>query len=203
MTRTHSIRTPVTANDIVDVNVGDILYVSGIVVTARDAVHERIVRKGVEAPIDLRGLALFHAGPIVRRIGDKWKIVSIGPTTSMRMEPYEAEFIEKTGVKIIIGKGFMGEKTARACREHKCIVAMFPGGCGVLGAKAVKRIINVYWLDLGIPEAMWVLEVEKLGPMIVTINPKGENLYDKLQRIIDSGRRRALKIFESSQRITC
>lgn len=193
MTRTHSLRTPISNDDIVDVNVGDILYVSGIVVTARDAIHKRVVKEGIELPISLRGLALFHAGPIVRRIGDKWRLVSIGPTTSMRMESYEAEFIERTGVKVIIGKGFMGEKTARACREYKCIVALFPGGCGALGAKTVRKVIDVYWLDLGIPEAMWVLEVENLGPMIVTIDSKGRNLYSELRQVIEVRKRRVLE----------
>lgn len=193
MTRIHNIRTPISSDDIVDINVGDILYVSGIIVTARDAIHKKVVKEGIEPPIDLRGLALFHAGPIVRRIGNEWRIVSIGPTTSMRMEPYEAEFIERTGVKVIIGKGFMGEKTAKACMEHKCIVALFPGGCGALGAKAVKKIINVYWLDLGIPEAMWVLEVENLGPMIVTIDSKGRNLYNELRQVIEVGKRKVLE----------
>ncbi len=193
MTRIHSIRTPINSDDIVDVNVGDILYVSGIIVTARDAIHKKVVKEGIEPPINLRELALFHAGPIVRRIGNEWKIVSIGPTTSMRMEPYEAEFIERTGVRVIIGKGFMGEKTAKACMEHKCIVALFPGGCGALGAKAVKKIINVYWLDLGIPEAMWILEVENLGPMIVTIDSKGRNLYNELRQVIEVGKRKVLE----------
>ena len=90
---------------------GDVLFLTGTVVTARDAGHRRaleLMNKGEQLPVDLRGLAVYHMGPIVRKVGDDWKVYSAGPTTSTRLETYEAEFLEKTGVKVIVGKGGMG-----------------------------------------------------------------------------------------------
>lgn len=159
------------------IEVGDIIYLSGIIITARDQVHKKIVIEGVPPPIDLKNFALWHAGPVVTKKDDKWLIVSIGSTTSTRMESMEAEFIEKTGVKMIIGKGFMGKKTIDICKRCGCIVAVFPGGLGALGARCVKRVIDVYWLEeLGVPEAIWVLEIENLGPLIVTIDTHGHSI---------------------------
>ncbi len=184
----HSLRTPVSDGDLEPVKVGDTLYISGVIVTARDSAHRRLVVEGVRPPVSLEGYAVFHAGPVVKRRGRGWEAVSIGPTTSARMEPYEAEFIERTGVKAIVGKGFMGERTAEACRRHRCIVAMFPGGCGALASEYVKEVLEVYWLDLGMPEALWVLKVEGFGPLIVTIDVHGNNLFNER---IEEVRRRA------------
>ncbi|MCD6301880.1 MAG: fumarate hydratase C-terminal domain-containing protein [Staphylothermus sp.] len=184
MSRTYYLRTPIRDEDLESIRVGDVVYLTGTIVTARDSVHKRVVVEGLSLPIDLRGLAIFHAGPAVKKINDEWKIVSIGPTTSTRMEPYEADFIAKTGVKLIAGKGFMKEHTAEACTRHKCIVTIFPGGCGALGAKCVKRVVGVHWLELGVPEAMWVLEVENFGPLIVTIDATGANMYSERSKDI-------------------
>lgn len=105
-------------------------------------------------------------------------MVAIGPTTSMRMERFEAEFIAATGVKVVVGKGGMGAKTAAACREHKALHCVFPGGCAVLGATAVEAIEGVEWLDLGMPEAFWIMRVKELGPLIVSIDAEGNNLFE-------------------------
>jgi len=100
------------------------------------------------------------------------------------MEPYEAEFIEKTGIKAIIGKGFMGARTAEACRKFRCIVTLFPGGCAAIATQSIRDVIGVYWLDLGISEALWILQVEDFGPLIVTIESHGNNIYDTRSREI-------------------
>lgn len=180
------IKTPVRDEDLESVKVGDTVYLTGIMVTARDAAHYRFLIGDETLPIDLKGLAIFHAGPAVKKRDERWEIVSIGPTTSMRMEPYEADFIEKTGVKVIIGKGFMGAKTAEACKKHKCLVASFPGGCGALASERIKKVAGVHWLDLGIPEALWILEVEEFGPLIVTIDVQGNNMYYERLKEINS-----------------
>jgi L(+)-tartrate dehydratase beta subunit len=181
-----TIRTPVVNEAVLmSLKVGDVIYITGTIVTARDAVHKRVVREGKPPPVDLRGLAIFHAGPVMIREAEGWRCISIGPTTSRRMEYYEYEFIEKTGVKIVIGKGGMGARTAEACKKFKAIYTIFPGGCGVLGASRVKRVAGVEWLDLGIPEAMWILEVENFGPLIVAIDAHGNNLADA---VLDSAR---------------
>lgn len=178
MSKAKIINLPTTEEEIRDLRVGDVIYVNGVVVTARDAVHKRFLVEGIPLPIDLRGLAILHAGPVMIRSGDKWICNSIGPTTSMRMEYYESEFIERTGVKIIIGKGGMGRKTAEACKKHKTIYTIFPGGCGALGASAVEEVLKVEWLDLGIPEALWVLKVRNFGPLIIAIDTHGNNLTE-------------------------
>ncbi|MDW8021026.1 MAG: FumA C-terminus/TtdB family hydratase beta subunit [Nitrososphaerota archaeon] len=189
----HHLRTPLEFEDISQISLGDIVYLSGRITTGRDMVHKRVIEEGIDPPIDLKGLALFHAGPIVKKDEGGWRIVAIGSTTSMRMEKYEAEFIERTGIRMIIGKGFMGSKTAKACAETGCIVGLLPGGCAALFSKKVREIVGVYWEDLGIPEAMWVLEVEDLGPIYVTIDTRGENLHDLRRKSIEDSARIALE----------
>jgi len=180
----YRFKLPVSEEDVRRLRVGDIVYVTGTMVTARDQAHRRVlelVKKGEKPPVDLRGLALYHCGPVVRKKPNgEWEIVAAGPTTSTRMEVLEAEFIEATGVRIIIGKGGMGSRTAEACRKHGAVYAVFTGGAAVLAANAIKRVKEVHWLDLGVPEAMWVLEVEDFGPLVVTIDSTGRNLYAEL-----------------------
>ncbi len=173
---------PTTSEVVSRLRVGDVFYVSGVVVTMRDAAHERYLRGGVPLPVDLRGLAILHAGPVMVRSESRWLCLSLGPTTSRRMEYYESELIERTGVKIVIGKGGMGGRTAEACGKHGAVYAVFPGGCGALGASAVEEVIGVEWLDLGIPEALWVLRVREFGPLIVSIDASGRNLADEVLR---------------------
>ena len=191
--REHKIETPISVEDLAEVRVGDRIYLSGIVVTARDLAHKRVVEEKISPPIDLNGLALFHAGPIVCKRDGGWRVVAIGSTTSMRMEGYEDEFIRRTGVRLIIGKGFMGKKTADACRRHCAIVTLFPGGCAAIAARRIVDVLGVYWLDLGIPEALWVLKVEDFGPLMVTIDAAGRNLLDKRLGEIEVGREEGLK----------
>ncbi len=181
--RVFHLKTPLRDEDVEQLKLGDIVYLSGTVFTARDEAHAKIlelIEKGEPLPMDFRGLALYHCGPVVRKKNGEYEIVAAGPTTSMRMESVEAEFIEKTGVKMVIGKGGMGPKTAEAMKKYKAVYATFTGGAAVLAAAAVKRVKDVYWLDeLGIPEAVWVLEVEEFGPLVVTIDTTGRNYYDE------------------------
>ncbi len=183
--RTFHLRTPLSEEDVRKLRVGDIVYLSGIVVSARDAAHKKVLElleKGEKLPIDLRGLAVYHVGPVVRKRPDGgWEVIAAGPTTSARMESVEAEFIEKTGVRMIIGKGGMGRRTAEACKKFGAVYTVFTGGAAVLAAQAIKRVVDVYWLDeLGMAEAMWVFEVEEFGPLVVTIDAEGRNLYDEV-----------------------
>ncbi|WP_306598697.1 L(+)-tartrate dehydratase subunit beta [Geothrix sp. 21YS21S-2] len=170
--------TPISNEDLASLTAGDIVYLTGQMVTCRDMGHRRLIELGIPLPVDLQGGAILHAGPIVRRAGEGWEMVSIGPTTSMRMEGYEREFIRQTGVKLVIGKGGMGPQTLEGCRESKAVHAIFPGGCAVLAATQVEEIERVEWLDLGMPEALWVSRVKEFGPLIITIDTKGNNLID-------------------------
>jgi len=175
--------TPI-GDEVRKLRMGDVLFLTGAVVTARDAGHRRaleLLNRGEKLPVDLKGLAVYHMGPIVRKVGDDWKVYSAGPTTSTRLETYEAEFLEKTGAKVIVGKGGMGAKTAEACKRLGAAYAIYTGGAGALAAKSIKRVKGVEWLDLGTPEALWVLEVEDFGPLTVIIDPEGRNLYEELR----------------------
>ncbi len=200
----YRLRTPpIAQEDVEKLRVGgDTIYVSGIIVTARDSAHVKMLeelrsgRGGL--PVDLRGGgAIYHAGPVALRSGgDKWRILSAGPTTSARMEEFEAEVIERTGVKLIIGKGGMGDKTSNAMKTHKAAYAVFPGGAGVLAAQSIKEVLGVHWLDeLGMAEAMWVLRVEDFGPMTVAIDSTGSNLYADLKMTVRKNEEAALKEF--------
>ncbi len=185
--REFHLRTPISLEQVRQLRVGDILYISGIVVSARDSAHKKVlelIERGEKLPISLEGLALYHVGPVVRRKPDgTWEVIAAGPTTSARMEPVEYEFIEKTGVRVIIGKGGMGKRTAEACKKFGAVYAVFTGGAAVLAAQAIKRVVDVYWLDeLGMAEAMWVFEVEEFGPLVVTIDSTGRNFYEERLR---------------------
>ncbi|BBF23760.1 L(+)-tartrate dehydratase subunit beta [Sutterella megalosphaeroides] len=180
--------TPVRAEDIEDLRIGDVIYLTGTLVTARDDAHMRLVKQGRKLPVDLDGLAIFHAGPIMvpcppeEHSGSGYKVVSIGPTTSMRMEKFEREFIAETGVKVIVGKGGMGAGTVEGCRTHKALHCVFPGGCAVLAASKVEEVTALHWPELGMPEAMWVMRVHEFGPLIVSIDTKGGNLFEENKR---------------------
>jgi L(+)-tartrate dehydratase beta subunit len=101
------------------------------------------------------------------------------------MESFEREFIRQTGVKLIVGKGGMGPETVAGCREHKAVHAVFPGGCAVLAATEVEAIERVEWLDLGMPEALWVCRVKQFGPLIISIDTKGNNLFETNKALFD------------------
>jgi len=192
----YYLRTPLQEEDVRKLKVGDAIYLTGIVVTARDAAHRRMIeylREGKPLPIDLKGGAIYHCGPVVEKINDEWRVVSGGPTTSTRMELYEADIIKHFGVRLIIGKGGMGSKTAQACKEFGAVYTTFTGGAGVLVANAIKRVIRAEWLDLGIPEALWVLDVENFGPLLVTIDTTGRNLTEE---VIEGAKRKREEILK-------
>jgi L(+)-tartrate dehydratase beta subunit len=171
--------TPITDEALAELNVGDIVYLTGHLVTCRDVAHRRLIELKQKLPVDVRGGAIFHAGPIVRQKDDgSFEMVSIGPTTSMRMEKFERQFIAETGVKMIIGKGGMGEETAAGCLENKAVHAVFPGGCAVVAATKVEAIEAAEWRDLGMPETLWVNRVKEFGPLIISIDTKGNNIFE-------------------------
>lgn len=175
-----TLKTPIPDADLADIKIGDVIYLDGIIVTCRDVAHRRLIELGRELPVDLNGLAIFHAGPIVKKNPDgTYQMVSIGPTTSMRMERFEKEFVRQTGVKLLVGKGGMAEETEEACKTYKALHCVFPGGCAVLAATEVEEIERVEWLDLGMPESLWVNRVKGFGPLIVSIDAEGNNLFKK------------------------
>jgi fumarate hydratase subunit beta len=167
------------------VNIGDSVFLSGILVTARDEAHRRALefdKEGKALPLSLQGLALYHCGPIVAEKGGKRTVVAAGPTTSTRMDLYEDQFIQKFGIRMIIGKGGMGEKTVKACEKFGAVYCSFTGGAALIAKKGIERVKGVEWEDLGMAEAMWIFEVKRFGPVIVTIDSKGNSLHERLSR---------------------
>ncbi|RRD54726.1 L(+)-tartrate dehydratase subunit beta [Campylobacter rectus] len=175
--------TPIKAEDLADIKIGDVIYLTGHIVTCRDVPHRRVVQEGRELPLDIAGGAILHAGPIIRKTGDGnkegFEMVSVGPTTSMRMEKFEREFIAKTGVRLIVGKGGMGEGTMSGCKEFGAIHCVFPAGCAVVAATQVEQIESADWTELGMPETLWKCRVKEFGPLIVSIDAHGNNLFEQ------------------------
>ncbi|MGB4588208.1 MAG: L(+)-tartrate dehydratase subunit beta, partial [Clostridiaceae bacterium] len=188
--------TPIRDEDLEDLKVGDVVYLNGHIVTCRDVAHRRLIEYGRELPVDIRGGAIFHAGPIVRKIegtDNKYEMVSVGPTTSMRMEKFEKAFVKETGVKLIVGKGGMGKETMEACQEFKAVHAVFPAGCAVLAAKEVEEIERQEWMDLGMPETLWVCRVKEFGPLIISIDTHGNNIFEQNKVIFNERRDQVVK----------
>ncbi len=184
----YRLKTPISEEEVRKLSVGDIIYITGTVYTLRDAGHKRsleLIAKGEGPPVDFRGGAIYHMGPIVKKKDGEWEIVSAGPTTSTRIEAYEYDFIEKSGVRVIIGKGGMGKRTTEACKKFGAVYTIFTGGAGALGAKGIRRVAGVHWLDLGVPEALWVMEVEEFGPLFVIIDSKGNNYYEQIKEKVE------------------
>ncbi len=172
--------TPISAEDLKDIKIGDIIYLSGSLTTCRDVAHRRVVEEGREIPVDVRNNAILHAGPIIRPLeNDKFEMVSVGPTTSMRMEKFEYEFVKITGVRVIVGKGGMRENTARACKDFGAIHCVFPAGNAVVAAVEVEEIVRAEWRDLGMPETLWNCRVKEFGPLIVSIDSEGRNYFEE------------------------
>ncbi|QCD44259.1 L(+)-tartrate dehydratase subunit beta [Campylobacter mucosalis] len=194
------LKTPIKAEDLADIKAGDIIYLSGNIVTCRDVAHRRVVEEGRELPLDINGGAILHAGPIIRKLGeDSYEIVSVGPTTSMRMEKFEYEFIKKTGVRLIVGKGGMGDETMRGCAEFKALHCVFPAGCAVIAATQVEEIQSADWMELGMPETLWNCKVKEFGPLIVSIDTHGNNLFE--QNKVDFNKKKDKALSEITKQV--
>ncbi len=193
------LKTPIPEEDIRRLKVGDTVYVTGTLITSRDAAHKRILqhlREKKKLPVRFSGQALFHCGPLVKKADSEWIVLAAGPTTSMRMEPFEDQVIKNLGVRLIIGKGGMGEKTRTAMKESGAAYGAFTGGAAVLAAKQIKRVKRVEWLDLGIPDAVWVFEVEAFGPLTIGIDSEGNSLFE---RVLRKAEKRKTEIIEGPQ----
>lgn len=175
------LKTPLDPDEVKSLNVGDSFYITGKAYTARDAAHEKLLElheEGKELPAPLSDYPCFHCGPVMKKKEGEWEVVSAGPTTSIRMEIFEKEFMDKIGTRIFIGKGGMGERTLKALKDHG-VYAQFTGGAGSLVSDSVKEVEEVYYLEeLGVPEAVWIWRVEKFGPHVVTMDSKGSSIHE-------------------------
>ncbi len=183
MARECRIQLPAEERVIRELRVGDIVYLSGLLCTLRDMGHRRAVDslvRGESLPFALSSAAMWHSGPITRQVGDRWQIVSAGPTTSSRFTPLGSELIRRLGIRVVVGKGTMGQEAVEAMREVGCCFLNSTGGCAVLYARQVDEVVAVHWLDLGEPEAAWVVRVRDMGPLVVGIDSTGDSLYQRI-----------------------
>ncbi len=190
MSREVYLELPVSEPQVRELRVGDIVYVSGVLYTMRDMAHRRAIealRRGEKLPFELRDRGIWHCGPIVRRVDDRWEALAAGPTSSSRFTELGAELVKRAGLRLIIGKGTMGEPAIEAFRKHGGAYLVATGGCAALYASKIAEVKGVYWLDLGIPEAVWVFKVEELGPLTVGIDSHGSSSYvDLMESVRDN-----------------
>jgi len=167
--------TPVTVEQARSLRLGDTVEITGRLYTGRDAVHHRL-HQGVKPPVDLNGSIIYHCGPVMVQQDGKWVCTAAGPTTSIREEPYQWEVIRDHGVRAVIGKGGMGPKTLAACKDYGAVYLHAIGGAAQVCAERITRVDGVDWTDLGSPEAIWHLWVERF-PAIVTMDSHGGSLH--------------------------
>jgi fumarate hydratase class I len=162
--------------------VGDEVLVTGILHTGRDAVHKYLHEGGQLPPgVSLRDGILYHCGPVVLRQPDgSWKCTAAGPTTSIREEPYQWQIIRDLGIRGVIGKGGMGDRTLAACKEYGCVYLHAIGGAAQVLAECIQKVRNVHFYEkFGAPEAIWEFEVVDF-PAVVTMDSHGNSLHKEV-----------------------
>ncbi|NQT91276.1 MAG: fumarate hydratase C-terminal domain-containing protein [Lentisphaerae bacterium] len=183
---------PFTESKVRALRVGEHVHLRGVVYTGRDRLHRRLFDGG-SSPVDLKDAAIFHSGPVAMRKEGTWVIRAAGPTTSMRLEPYMPAIIERFGVRVIVGKGGMGEGTRLACVRHGCVYVQAVGGAASVLASRISEVPNVHFLkEFGMSEALWELVVEELQG-VVTIDSRGRSLHKRVRQ----SSRRALRDLHS------
>jgi fumarate hydratase subunit beta len=185
----HHLTLPLDEATVRGLGLGDTVHISGTFVTARDEAHIHALEKaekGEQLPFDFNGAAVFHCGPIMRDLGDgKWQIVAAGPTTSSRMNNLEPQFLRRFNARAIIGKGGMSRPTVDAMQVVGAVYLAITGGAAVVAARGVSEVKGVHWLDLGMPEALWVLEGNDFGPMTVAIDAHGNSLFEAIDADVE------------------
>src|SRR5688572_2356616 len=179
---------PISDEQIRSLRVGDVVLVSGRVYTGRDAVHAHLMKH--EPPVDLRGGVLYHCGPVVAKEDlvappkpqgeGGWKVTAAGPTTSIREEPYQADILQRYGVRVVIGKGGMGAKTLAGLKASGAVYLNAIGGAAQFYARCIEAVEEVSLIEFGTPEAMWHLRVRDF-PAIVTMDAHGNSLHKQVE----------------------
>jgi len=174
------LKLPLSDDDIKKLHIGDVVYISGRIFTARDEAHHMMLEAGKgDLSFNPSDMGVYHCGPLMKKVNGVWHVVSAGPTTSSRMEIFEDKFIEKFGVNLLIGKGGMGERTKKALQSYTGVYTAYTGGAGALAADKVVEVSDVFWLDeLGMPEAVWIFKVKDFGPLIVAMDSYGDSIYN-------------------------
>ena len=185
---------PITEDQVRSLKVGDQVLVNGVIYTARDAAHKYMMENFIqgecpdseravydELKSGLAGGVIYHCGPVVKKHADgKYEFVAAGPTTSIREEPYEADVFAHFGLRAVIGKGGMRDKTLAGCKTHGAVYLHAIGGAATLIAESCKEVLDVFKLDLGVPEAFWKIRVEDFL-CVVTMDSHGQSLHDKVR----------------------
>ncbi len=196
-----NLKTPLSKEIVNTLKIGDIVYLDGIIHTGRDEAHITVLEyahnkinnnnnnnnkiKEIEEVINkLKNGVIYHAGPIMKKVNNKWQCVAIGPTTSARMNNLEEEFIKITNISAIVGKGGMDDNLLSIFSNNKTVYLSAPGGCAALLANCIKSVKTVYCEDLGMPESFWELEVENFGPLVVSMDSNGNSIYKEVNKTV-------------------
>jgi fumarate hydratase class I len=170
---------PFTEEKIRSLHVGDMVLITGRLLTGRDAMHKKL-HDGANPPVDLTNQIIYHCGPVTLK--DKagvWHVTAAGPTTSIREEPYQADILRKFKVRGVIGKGGMGKKTLEGLRDVGAAYFHAIGGAAQVLAEKIAKVNGVHWEQLGLPEAIWDLDVVEF-PTVVTMDSHGRSLHEKV-----------------------
>jgi len=177
---------PLSAEDVSSLRAGDLVFLNGLLITGRDKVHKYLVEQRppkADFPFDISGTVLYHCGPIMRKTEDGYSVVAAGPTTSIRVEMYEADVIREYGLRGIMGKGGMGEKTLKALQEAGCVYFHAIGGAAAYLADRINKVVTAWKLEeFGSTEAMWFFEVKDF-PAIVTMDSLGNSVHKNIEEL--------------------
>ncbi len=181
------LKLPLSAQDAAQLELGEIVTVSGLIFTGRSRFHIRAIENDTYPPLDYGRInCFFHVGPVMKNTGEDWEVVSIEPTSSIRFERYGADVVRKFKLRTLIGKTTMGVRTAEALKEVGGVYLSKIGLSGNSLRKQVKKVREVHFLnELGKTEATWVFEVEKFGPFFVAIDAGGRNYFEQLARDVE------------------
>ncbi len=178
-TKVIKLKAPITEEQIRQLKVGDVVQIDGRMYTGRDAIHKYLMDN--DSPVDLNGQIIYHCGPVMLKDENgKWHVKAAGPTTSIREEPYQGDIMKKFGIRAVIGKGGMGEKTLAALKEHGGVYLNAIGGAAQYYADCIKSVDGVDLTEFGIPEAMWHLTVEGFTA-VVTMDSHGNSLHKDVE----------------------
>ncbi len=191
-----SLTIPIFDETIRGLQIGDDVLLNGVMITGRDAahkwLHDRFITEKTKPDQEdlaiyeklrplLNGSLIYHCGPVVSGLETgEYRFAAAGPTTSSREEPYQGDIIRHFNLKGVLGKGGMGEKTLQACQETPAVYFHAVGGAAALIARSVVKVLDVFKLEFGVPEAMWVIEVSDL-PAVVTMDAYGKSLHQEIE----------------------
>lgn len=185
--KTFKFKLPVQREQIDELSVGDIVYLTGRIITLRDRSHRRIeeyAEKRLELPFNLKDCAALHCGPIIKKVGENaWEAVDIGATSSSRFSPFIPPLIHQYGINIIVGKGNLFKGAVEALKSRGAAFLLAIGGCAALYGSQVKKVRANYWQEFGMADSVWELEMENFGPLSVGIDSRGGNQYRNLREI--------------------